>query len=189
MLFVFSIAVAKNKPYQVSVIIFKHITKQALQSEQWKNEAKMPSLTDSIYLKPFSGGSLPALLPNSRFRLKRELSRLQKSNGYQILTYFSWIQDFNQPAPWIHVTGGQTFDPAGGIYELNGKIKVALNVYFNLYTRLYLTETESVVGHLYDKNDSLYPFSMNQNRRLQLNEVNYLDHPLFGMLVKINPIS
>jgi hypothetical protein len=192
----FATAMAKSNLYQVNVIVFKNLTEKALKSEAWPNELKTPNVKGAIDLAAnpepidFSSIDQPVLLPENQFGLKNELERLQSSGNYQVLTYFSWVQNFNETPRWIHIVGGQGFDQAGrpvedvdhdSYYrELNGKIKIAVDYYINLSSDLYLTEPD----------DSMQPtplrtFSMGQKRRLKLNEVNYLDHPLIGALINI----
>lgn len=192
----FATAMAKSNLYQINVIVFKHITEKALKSEEWPAELKVPKLKGAVDLAVsqtpmnFSNVTRPILLPDDQFGLKNELEKLQSSRDYQVLTYFSWVQNTNQPSKWIHIKGGQAFDQDerpledasnGARYnELNGKIKVTSNYYINLYSDLYLTEPDGNMQPI-----PLRTFSMLQNRRLKLSELNYLDHPLIGMLVSI----
>lgn len=81
-------------------------------------------------------------------------------------------------------------------WELNGKIKVSFQNFYRVYAQLYLTEPESIISGTSDQKTigdfqpiPLRTFIATANRHTRLNQLNYIDHPLFGMLVKITPAS
>lgn len=83
--------------------------------------------------------------------------------------------------------------PINNHANLTGNIQISLTHYFNVHTDLYLTEATSTLRHLergdyFDRfNQSSFTFQLLQNRRMRSNELNYLERPLLGMLIKIVP--
>lgn len=72
------------------------------------------------------------------------------------------------------------------------KLKSAKINFFDIYTKLYLTIPQTQIKNIQlqqiIRNQKLVPlrtFIMQQHRRTRLNQLNYLDHPLFGVLIKI----
>jgi hypothetical protein len=187
---------APAQQYQINMIVFTHITSQALQSERWANELRIPSLKNVAE---------PTLLLDNQMGLQKETDALSKTNGYQIIYQQSWAQPMNNK--WIHIVGGQAYDKNGkptyppegsppAFWQLNGRIKITKATFFNIYTQLYLTMPESIFGGDTDQDavGSFQPiplttFTLFHTRHTKLNELNYLDHPLFGVLIQITPMK
>lgn len=209
------------KLYQVNVIIFSHITSNALSYENWPNKLMIPNTLGTIDLLNQQTIGNYQLRSDNQFGLKNELDMLSKHPNYHVLLNMSWTQPMASAnaSQWIHIYGGQPFDQTGqaiqnyGLtqtatttlspqasiskptyWEINGKIKISFQNFYQIYARLYLTEPESIIGGQADSNAignfqpiPLRSFYLNENRNTRLNELNYLDHPLFGMLIKITP--
>ena len=119
------------------------------------------------------------LLPNNKFGLQDELNKLNNDSSYHVLLNISWAQPMasSSGAKWIHIYGGQPYDQTGrpisnygltqtatttlspqqpqtvpSYWEINGRIKVSFQSYYQIYTRLYLTEPESIIGGQADSN-------------------------------------
>jgi hypothetical protein len=166
--------------YQINVIIFEHITPEALQSETWPAITNMPNLKDAID---------PQLLPQEQSQLKIENRRFNRKiaqrENYKVLLNISWQQEIpiTYHAEPIHISGD----------KIDGTITINKDRYFNIKTNLILTEPTDYLnsigpGHYAQDNES-QNFQMLQTRRMRSNELNYLDYPLFGMLIKIIPLS
>ena len=208
---------APQKLYQIDLVVFSHISNNALQSENWPNVLKVPDLRRSIELTAPTGGATTMasyqLLSADQTGLQNEVAKLIENSDYNVLLHLSWQQPIDQirQAKWIHIYGGQGYDANGQIistntfnatsadnnpgikyWQLNGKIRISRDIYYNINNQLYLTMPESILG----QGDSATPigdfqpvplisFTIDENRRTKLNELNYLDHPLFGALIKI----
>jgi hypothetical protein len=168
--------------YQVNIIIFEHITQEALNSEMWPTITDLPDLKDSIE---------PQLLPNENSQLQTENRRFSRKiaqeNNYKILANLTWQQEIpvTRHAKPIHISGD----------KIDGTIAINRDRYFNIKSNLILTEPTSFLNTTNPEN---YPntanniftsFQMKQTRRMRSNELNYIDYPLFGMLIKIMPIE
>jgi hypothetical protein len=162
--------------------------------------------------------SLYVLLPDNMLGLTKKIDKLQNDKGYQVILHISWQQPIGNPkqAKWIHIYGGQAYDETGqpiqpaqpedqteqqipqptpAFWQLNGKIKIGKIKFFDIYTQFYLTMPQSTVGKEVDTKPAgnfqpvpLQTFKLIQHQRTRANKLNYLDHPLFGALIKISPV-
>jgi hypothetical protein len=172
--------------YQVDVIVFSHLNADALASEQWQPITEAPNIDQA---------SEPDQLPFQQSQLQQTLKALNNNQNYTVLANYTWQQPIpvsNKAVP-IHIYGGKSF---GNIYELDGTITINRDRYFNLATNLVLTEPSELLGNIgqadygttLDQN-SLVSFQLKEQRRLKSKELNYIDHPLFGMLIEINKVK
>lgn len=180
---IFTVCGADNL-YQIDLIIFTQINDQAMHSENWSNTLLQPSLKNSIY---------PEF--NPALGLQKEAKKIKQQPNYKIILHTSWQQNITAKryAEWIHIYGGQPYNSQGQpiqpndnrlptYWELNGKIKISKSNFFDVYTDLYLTLPTENQNNIIP----LHTFTMQQHRRTKLNQLNYLDHPLFGVLIKIS---
>jgi hypothetical protein len=175
---------ADDNSYQIDLIVFTHINNQAMNSENWPNTLKQPYLKNAVNpeFDPVLG-------------LQKEADKLKQQDDYKIILHTSWQQNVTslRDAKWIRIYGGQPYDAQGQpiqpddnrlptYWELNGKIKISKSNFFDIYTDLYLTIPTGSQNNIIP----LRTFIMQQHRRTKLNQLNYLDHPLFGVLIKIS---
>ncbi|MBN1684244.1 MAG: hypothetical protein JW855_02245 [Gammaproteobacteria bacterium] len=216
-----SFAAAQDPLYKVDLLVFTHITDQALASENWPDELLTPSLQNVEALSTDPSEHYQ-LLSEDQFGLKNQANRLTKNSDYKIILQQSWVQPIsNQHGKWVHIFGGQNFNENNGTdrsrpvpipiankdihlegqspkcdsyWELNGKIKLSkIGYYFNVYTRLYLTEPKTSLGGSGSDESPIgtfqpvpfRTFKLFEDRRTPVNTLNYIDHPLFGILLKI----
>lgn len=194
------------KLYQINVIVFSHMTPNALASENWENRLIKPDLRGAVDLLQLRSFNNYQLLPDSQFGLQKELATLKNQPDYHVLMSLSWTQLMTsaKDAKWIQIYGGLPYDQTGQpmsdhsaqvsprLWEFNGKIKISFQTFYQIYTRLYLTEPESIIGGSTDSGPignfqpiPLRTFYLAENRHTRLNELNYIDHPLFGMVVNV----
>lgn len=156
------------------------------------------------------------LLSTADFQMNPFEDKL-KSQRYKILVHSAWIQSFDSPkqAKPIHIYGGENntrplqtsdydddqadFIPYihGDNYELDGTIELSLQKYINLHLNLSLNLPTSSLAHMVDLSSfdpqlarrDVVSFRLIQSRRMRSDELHYIDHPLFGVLVKITPIT
>lgn len=187
-----------GKTYQVEVLIFSHLTPQNAQSEQWPTVSntppEIPLGATEIELSAdhdanIINGNLTLIQP-SQFNIKE--SPFKKNNAQHVLCHFGWIQDFSQ-TPSIELALDKTPSDQAPT-SIQGLIHIDLKTYFNIRFNLLLSQSLSDFSHLTSDrhlkniiNDRAY-FSFNQTRRMRSKELNYLDHPLYGILIYIEPI-
>lgn len=170
--------------YQVEIIVFEHVTSSA-EKQFWPSQVTEPDVSDAIELSPplsintTDNTTLPSptyqLLPERKFKLKREENKLQSQSNYKVLLHIAWIQpigDAEDTRP-IQITGSKDNS------TINGTITLSMDKYIDINTVLNLND--NTLGET-------QTFQLKQIRRTRVNELNYLDNPLFGMLIKITPI-
>jgi hypothetical protein len=192
-------ALSLARTYQVNVIVFKHMTSDSLSAENWAcnfisaNTRGATNLLDASAATP-SRGIHYRELPSHLQGLQFEASQLQKQSDYQILAHLSWSQPSMKSPAWVHVVGGEIYSDNSLINstssamaprELNGKIRIVPNTYLNVYTQLYLTEPVSLFKNIPHDSSSFCTFPLTDYRQIKLNELNYIDHPLLGVLIQV----
>jgi len=187
---------------QVEIIVFSKVRSTALLSEQWDMPAKMPDLNHAIELVPFdetnNGNLLPQLLPSTDWKLNRISNRLSKS-GYAIILHDAWVQDFSTEFNYpIHLFTPQQ-ESTTLTTAMTGTITITLNRYYNVAINLLFGEpvanlTSTISNDALEKNfhniaNGVAYFDLTQNRRMKSDELNYIDHPLYGVLIKITTFN
>ena len=166
---------AKERNYDVQVLIFSHITPDTLQLQQWP--AVSPEQNTQIIKAP-----APAT------DLQSEKNALLKNPNYQILLDASW------PETWSSDQSTITIPIASMDGKLNGWMEITLGHYFDVHANLLLTvptatlQQLSTNGYFSKWSQPNFTFQLLQKRRMRSNELNYLEHPLMGMLIKITPV-
>ena len=148
---------AKN--YQIEMIIFSHFTFQNKAEEQW------PNLDPNNFNFKYATTTATLLHP-AQFILKNEQNQLNQKPTYQILLHIAWRQSVvdARHAQTMHIQGK----------NVDGTICVSIRRYLNVTLNLLF------------KNNLDY-FYLSENRRMRSNELNYIDFPVYGVLIKIVP--
>jgi hypothetical protein len=185
---------------QVEIIVFSKIQATSLLSEQWNMPTLIPDIKQATELTPFENEpeQQPQELQSSYWKLNK-ISRRLSRNGYAILLHLAWVQDFSQTQPPIHVFVPQDVNASGLNTQMGGTIDITLNRYFNVAINLLFGETATRIQSLispdaFEKNfhnveNGIAYFQLKQRRRMKSDELNYIDHPLYGMLIKITSFS
>jgi len=153
-------------------------------------------------------------LPADRLILTDMLARMDKSGEYRTLYHNSWVQPVRERSHAfpIYLEGGRQVPavtlppadaggdleyglppldapPAGEAHtddvvaatqaEFQGMLRLHLSRYLHVEPELWFTRTSNT--------DQRYWVRIDQNRRMRSEELHYLDHPLFGMLLRLTP--
>ncbi|WP_207062736.1 CsiV family protein [Motiliproteus sp. SC1-56] len=137
-----------------------------------------------------------------------------RRGGYRPLFRGSWRQPLlpREESRPIRIRGGQAL--AEGLYELEGEIRLDIARYLHLRTDLYFTQAVpadwqsplmppasaatpspstpapevSTLGlATVDPAPRLLSVNLKQERRMRSGQLHYLDHPMFGLMVKLSP--
>jgi hypothetical protein len=167
---------APVRTYDVQVLVFSHITPNTLSQQQW------PVIAAPI------ANTLSNAPQKTAYDLQDEKNALMKNPHYKILLDASWLTSWTDGATL-------TFPLVSTDGQLNGSLVMTLGHYFDVNTNLFLTEPTSTLqsldpNHYFSQFDqSTFTFNLSQHRRMRSNELDYFEHPLVGMLVKIIPIK
>lgn len=166
-----------TRTYDVQVLIFSHITSATLDLQRW------PVITENLTQQTVTTTSSTATA------LQREKNALLRDPNYKILVDESWMESWNGDQSTISIP------VASNNGKLNGTIAITLGHYFDVNANLLLTEPTNVLQKLGTNNyfltwgQSHFTFQLLQHRRMRSDELNYFEHPLFGMLIKILPVK
>ena len=180
--------------YNVELVIFRQLSPLGV-AEDWSVEGlkgrPVVSASDdeSGGLAVGAAGSPLSVNPLSPalFKLTAMESSLQRSRGYEVVGHIGWTQ--------IAVPRGSGLAVDLAEVGLNG-VSVrgtgALERGKYLYLRLNLAYSPadppaSLVGTV--QSDRAVTFSLNQVRRVRPFERHYFDHPAFGVIAMISPVS
>lgn len=181
-----SLAAEPDQLYQFEVIVFSHITNDALQSEYWPAQAAITIPPNAIELAD------DQIVPSSQWQLSATQKFLEKNN-YQILIHRAWQAKASalQQPQIIHLSGGDKEGDAAK--QVNGSVTISLERYFNVHFDLQFLLPWASIQDLnltnvtHADNSADVKFNLTADLRMRSNELNYIDHPLYGVLIEITP--
>ncbi len=187
--------------YQVELIVFSRL--EANPQEQWPTDLTLIYPENLLSLKS-EGNDEFSILPASERLLNSQAATLARSGSYTLLYHQAWRQMIYGRKTNIAITGGKVFN---GHQELEGNISLSVAQYLKIQTNLWLTQfvpagtniSETFPELPINPNASVTEgektqdylvkrtVKLSQDRSMRSNEVHYIDHPLFGVIVKIIP--
>lgn len=208
---VFSISHAANdKRYQINLIFLQQLNARALQSEHFPlyfghdlnldNTVDWPltninsqETNNTQHTAQFTWVNLASS------KLADTLTQLKRRKDIQVLGYTSLRFDASdvRKTRRIHLYGGTQSNlmKQNNRWPVDGIMSVTLNRYFDLGFNLTFnvdTSTLKTLNAQWNANNQrtdISAFQFKNNRRMRSQQINYLDNPLFGVLVLISPID
>lgn len=204
---------ASVKRYQINLIFFQQLNVKALQSEHFPlyfghnlnldNTLDWP-LTDTknpVTVDPASPDTQNTAaftwMDLSSSKLGNALKRLKRQNDIQVLGYTSLSFDADDVSKTrrIHLYGGTQSDlmKKNNRWPVNGIMSIKLNRYFNLgFNLTFNVDTDTLKSldsqwNTDNQRTDISAFQFKNNRRMRSQQINYIDNPLFGVLVLISP--
>lgn len=183
---------ADERWYQVEVIVFSQNAQNTERFEQTRSELELPANMAFLSRLEYS---LPSLLQDpvayarvtpEDMLLNNTYYKLQRSSNYQPLLHVSWIQpaQSNQINRGVHL-GAKDHS---GVEILDGIVKIQRGHYLHLILDMeYKPDQISSANGMQFSDPVIY--QLKEKRRLRLNDVHYLDHPKFGIIVIIKPLQ
>jgi hypothetical protein len=126
--------------------------------------------------------------PYAELTLRTQARRLEDSGEFQIMEHVAWHQRVparNAPQP-IYIRRDE---------ELQGYLAVTLGRYLHTAATLWLDPNESLISPSFVSGEAApsdlpRPYAeLKQSRRMRSGELHYFDHPLFGVLVRIEKVT
>lgn len=182
-------SLASASVYQIEVIAFSHVNSRSVNQEQWQSANQPPSFSDALSLNNQNANNYYQALSPAQFLMQREQAEFNRNPEYRTILHTAWLQPFTGgTSPTIHLTGD------GGPYSINGTIRISLDRYFNTSFNLYFAAPENALARYdthnsFHQSDNLVYFHIQEKRRMKSHELNYIDFPLFGVLIKIIPVE
>ncbi|NOQ15821.1 MAG: hypothetical protein GQ581_02050 [Methyloprofundus sp.] len=155
-------AQANERWFQIEVIVFQQSAPNTELFEQIETE-----------LKPVE---IYAVASSGKKSLQNIYNRLRRAGGYQPLSYQSWRVPVksNRISLPVNIT-----DEAANIH---GWLKIQRGNLLHVLADIELGPTATIEG------DALF-YRITEKRRVMLNEVHYLDHPFFGVVLKLSLVE
>ncbi|MEE8389055.1 MAG: CsiV family protein [Acidiferrobacterales bacterium] len=167
------------KTYEIEVMVFQNIQNELEGNELWINERINPELVDidkAVEIR--SAPSEESDLTNAR-------AVLDADGNYRLLTHKQWVQnaDPQSDARLIRLTTENG--------ELDGTIKFFVSRFLHVDLNLIFQQKISNSFFLAGNTDDLQriAYQLRERRRIRSNEVQYFDHPKFGVLVLVKQIE
>ncbi len=144
-------------------------------------------------------------LPEATHTLKPILGSLKRSSRYQVLFHQAWLQPLDRTPVPILIQAGEKH---GDLWEIDGTMSFSRSRYLHVRTSLWYTVFDSTtlqepwtgvpdpaLANRYpgllqaDRNDRYTrarQLPLRHSRRMRSSVVHYIDHPYFGLLVRID---
>jgi hypothetical protein len=183
------------KEYDVEIIIFEDSHVRYLASQSWDQGAQ--KIDDNNFFmdkakvaeeKTSNFKSIPPTILNEKYK------RILLSSEYNILFYGSWRQAGldKEQAFEIDIKDLENNHNNQSINKLSGNFKLILTRYLHIYSdleylRIQQTHPSENILENTEISDEIYP--LKNHRRMRSKELHYIDHPLIGILVQINPVE
>jgi len=157
----------------------------ALEITTENTENKIERIGDADLPEP----TLPSVKPLTpeQFTLKREDQQISNNNKYTLLLHTAWQQKLTDiySTKSVHISGGGIFDLNGkDVNEVDGIVTISKGKFLKIKTNLNLTEPSYEISKI---PNGLLSYPIRNTRNTKENELNYIDNPVFGMLIKVTP--
>jgi hypothetical protein len=165
--------------YNIEVVIFRNQS-GAGGPEDWtaRSVARGPETPDS----PMTGRFVQSI-PSSRFQLNNVVARLRNTANYPPIAHFAWQQTASS---WGSRAGFTITKLAGNVPGLSGTIYLERGSYLHLGMALSYQSANVPAGLAAPQGQV---FNMNESRRVKYDQLNYYDHPAFGVIALVTPAN
>lgn len=158
-------AAPTNTTYDVEVLVFENRLPQLEGGELWtRDNARSPiaDLADAI-----TADGAPA----EDSALSAAATALERDGNYRVLVYQHWLQNAEEKSATKPVRLNNTDG------QLDGTFRFYLSRFLHVDIDLTLQEKAAATGEL--------NYRLSEHRRIKTQELNYFDHPKFGVLVRV----
>ena len=166
-----------NNWYRVEMLVFETKDKHVL-AQEWSPVIGKPSLSDAVPIQADPQAAF-GRIPEKNLTLNEIKQKLKKN--YTLVSHQGWRQIITDKthAQKVRVTGGQTGHNVEGMIKLSGENDLHLD------TDLLFQKTMKK-----QKNQSqIQTLRLQDSTRIRANEIQYLDHPVYGVIVMVIPES
>jgi hypothetical protein len=181
--------------YQFEVIIFERLDQRAGSTELWPVDPGTPSRLDALPVrltpgrgKADSPNPVPyTALPRSAWQIGELTQRLRRSRNYRPHVHLAWRQQVVDPdhAQLLYIEMMDKRDARhriDGQPKLEGTLKVGVKRYLHFETDLLIRRLKRSGSE--SSQSEVQSYRLQTTRRMRSGKLHYLDHPVFGVLVK-----
>lgn len=192
--------------YKVEMLVFSHENTAGATEEYWPERPPL-ELSDSLYPQPWDGYPLSNFeeLPKNDLQLGGDAAALSRSADYKLLYHRGWLQSIGSQSRARKVHIKADFEQ----YQLDGSVRIHKQRYLHAHSKLELktSGTKQIMTGGAAQNSSeqgstvrtvtpvgidtteSQSWRMDQSRRMRSSETHYIDHPRFGVLLRIRPVN
>jgi hypothetical protein len=165
----------RENTYEVEILVFENQLPDLQGGELLTHDTAKPLHPISDTAEP------PQNIPGDSYMQPTLTTLLQKDGHYRILAHARWLQslDAKDIAKPVRITSGSPANPG----EIDGTIRFFMSRFLHLSVNLQFRDPASA--------DPAAPtvYRMNEQRRIKSLELNYFDHPRFGVLARVVPVE
>ena len=204
----FVAAPARAAWYQVEVVVFEAISPDA-DGEMWAENAGLPDASSAVELVAPAAEAIPAAAPGlipflaldpSWYRLDGVFRTLRTTREYRPLLHVAWQQPGEGPGSERAVHLVQLREPAAAVTTdpalyvapdaiIDGTLQLRVGRFLHVAVDLaYLPRAAAGSPASPGAGAGQY-LRMRDRRKVLLNDLNYFDHPLFGVLVQVSRLQ
>ena len=192
---------ASARSLTVEIIVFDDLSGEDLHTEHWPADPGEPSLDGAVEIVRSPGGEAGGaarayrLVNRSALALDGVWRSLRRSARYRPFLHVGWrLPGLSHGAarpvhvgPRLGDRGAGGAGPGGGERPtVQGTVKVSVARY--LHVKLDLVYRRPGNGEAETPNAVPARFRLVSERRMRYGELHYIDHPLFGVLMRIRPL-
>ena len=150
-------------------------------------------------------------LPEQSLTLSALTGSLRRSSRYEVLLHNAWRQPVGtSPTPVLIQTGNRY----GDLYEIDGTLSFSQSRFLHMQTNLWFTQFEPkfnqpqfirmqvdlpdevknypdlvTIERNKDTHIAVHSHTLHHSRRMRSATLHYIDHPFFGLLIKIDKFT
>ncbi len=163
-------AVPANTAYNVEVLIFENRLPALEGSELWtRNNTRTP-------IAEFADATPTTEISGTESFLSMAASALEKDGNYRVLVHRRWRQAAEEKS------ATRAMRLRNGDGQVDGAMRFYMSRYLHLDLDVVLQDkTAAAAGDL--------QYRLSEHRRIKTQEINYFDHPKFGVLVRVTSVA
>ena len=170
---------APTKVYEIEVMVFQNIQNELEGNELWVNERINLELKDIDKAVEVKG------VPREDSDLTKAREVLDADSNYRVLTHKQWLQNAD-PQSGAKLVRFSTEDG-----DLDGTFKFFMSRFLHVDLNLIYKqkESKSIFQAGNSENAPMMAFQLRQRRRVKSDQIQYFDHPKFGVLVQVKQVK
>jgi len=180
---------AKAASYKIEVIVFENLTLKGWTEEYWPEDIELPVTQGSTSV--LTRNQKPLWIGKRNSELLGTARQLNKK-GYRVIFHQAWSQVAyaNKKSPTVLIESNQ-----GVGSNLLGTVRLYktrfahVDVDLEFERRIPSKILEAFAQNQKITSDQLpthWRFNLKESRKIKPGELHYIDHPLFGVLIKIH---
>lgn len=180
--------------YQVEIVAFSQIPYGEKQAETWPLIPAFSQPEQSIQLVPpevyqqsiaTQANQLP-LVSADQFNLNTEVLHLSHNPNYELIGHTAWLQPISADSSLpVHIQASNNTTTLDALVYLSKKhfVQLRINAVASIANQAL---SNNFLQQQQNSIDGATRFALQKTLRMKTNELNYIDSPFFGILLKIS---